>query len=145
MPHSTHHSAAKTRSRRQPSRKTKSARARARAPEDASAAPRVTVGSALCHAGLDELALGKRWARVIRNLSKVKHRENLAVQKLLFDALKECTRQLDNDHEPQRSANVIVRLVHAVPRPPRAVAALPAAPPENVPVPAIDPPSQEPS
>ena len=144
MPHSTHHSAAKTRSRRPPSRKTKSARARARAPKDASA-PRVTVGSALCHAGLDEFALGKRWVRVIRNLSKVKLRENLAVQKLLFDALKECTRQLDNDHEPQRSANVIVRLVHAVPRPPRAVAALPAAPPENVPIPAIDPPSQEPS
>jgi hypothetical protein len=93
------------------------------------AALRVTVGTALCEAGLDELALGKRWVRIIRNLAQKKYRENTAVQKLLFDVLKECTRQLDSDHEQGRAgAPVIVHLVHAVARPPRVIEAGSPAP-----------------
>jgi len=116
MHHPTHRSAANTRSRRPPPRGAKPSRARSR--RKPAVAPRVTVGAALCRAGLDELALGKRWLRIIRNLSRIEHRKNTAVQKLLFDVLKECTRQLDSDHEQQRAANVVVQLVHAVPRPP---------------------------
>jgi hypothetical protein len=127
------------------STRTAGAARRIRPARPAPTEPRVTVGTALCHAGLDELAIGKRWVRVIRNLAQKKHRENLATQKLLFDVLKECTRQLDNDHEPAGAANVFVRLVHAVPRPPRVIAALASAnPPETESIPTNDPQQQEP-
>ena len=120
-------------------------------PPPAAPDPRVTVGTALCHAGLDERALGERWVRMLANLSDPAQRENATIQKLLLDALKECTRQLDNDHDQQR-ANVVVHLVHAVPRPPsrqagalRPIPALPSAPPENEAVSTTDPQNQEPS
>jgi len=138
----------KKRNRKPPSKPVRTAIAMPRipAPRPEPTGPRVTVGTALCHAGLDELAIGRRWVRVIRNLAQKKHRENPATQKLLFEVLKECTRQLDNDHEPAGAgANVFVRLVHAVPRPPRVIAALASAnPPESESIPTNDPQQEEP-
>ena len=117
-------SATKKTRTRTPTAKARTAR-RAHTPPPPMTAPRVTVGTALCHAGLDELALGERWVAILHNLCKDEHQKNATSQKLLFDVLKECTRQLDNDHEQAAAgANVVVRLVHAVPRPPRVIAAL---------------------
>jgi len=122
----------KNRTRKPPANAARDSRDNAPPAHPLVTAPRVTVGTALCHAGLDELALGQRWVDILGNLSDPKQRENTAIQKLLFDVLKECTRQLDSDHEQAGAGpNVVVRLVHAVPRPPRVLAALASANPPD--------------
>jgi hypothetical protein len=91
----------------------------------------MSIGSALCHVGLDEIAVAEQWAEVITKLSAGDAKDRGGAKKLLFDVLKECSRYLDNAHENLRAANapVFVQLIHKVSRPARVPTALPDAHP----------------
>jgi hypothetical protein len=85
--------------------------------------PRIPIGEALRQSGLDEYAIAKTYVHVMGQLT-TKNPDGGAVQKLLVDVLKECSRQIEASQPPARAnadAPVIVHLLHTVSRPVRAL------------------------
>lgn len=80
------------------------------------AARRLRIGEALRANGLDEKKVAQIYTGVLDAL--MTRKSSSAVEKLLVDVLKECTRLLE---PPQKSENrpSRIRLVHRVPRPKR--------------------------
>lgn len=94
----------------------------------------MSIGRALRAHGLDEHTIADTYVHVVAKLTNGTTRAG-AVEKLLVDVLKECSKRIDDELAAQRAsaeaaaadAPVYVQLLHAVPRPDRT-----AAQPENL-------------
>jgi len=92
----------------------------------------MSIGQALCAHGLDEHKIADTYVHVVAKLTKGTKRAG-AVEKLLVDVLKECSKRIDDELAAERAtaaaadAPVMVQLVHAVPRPDRSAAPEPAS------------------
>lgn len=94
--------------------------------------PRVSIGTALWQSGFDERAVAKELVYVVQCLANPNAADRSGTKKLLLDALKECSRQLDSTAAHRAGdAPVIVQLVHTVSRPLRPAPALLSANPSS--------------
>ena len=82
--------------------------------------PRIRIGDAMRRSGLDEYKVARTFAGVVDKLSDGT-KDTGGVQKLLVDALKECSRHLDPPQSERAApgAPVHITMVHNVPRPVR--------------------------
>jgi len=87
----------------------------------------MSIGQALRTHGLDEHKIADTYVHVVGKLTGGEETAG-AVEKLLVDVLKECSKQIEMAQESQRgpAGPTIVQLVHNVPRPERTLAPLAA-------------------
>ena len=106
--------------------------------------PRVRIGEAMRRTGLDEYRVAETFAGVLETLTGKNAAKSGAVQKIVVDVLKECSRHLDPPQsERAASASPVIALIHNVPRPdrtpkPQPQAQLNAAPASPAVAPTID-------
>jgi hypothetical protein len=113
--------------------------------------PRVRIGEAMRRTGLDEYRVAETFAGVLETLTGKNAAKAGAVQKIVVDVLKECSRHLDppQSERAAAAATPVIALIHNIPRPDRtpkpqpqqqlnAATASPAASASNAVAPTID-------